>query len=590
LVFCDAATGTCKACTTNYYTSCYNNDVYYYDSCWNLGSIKQNCKDTAFWTTPAVYRCNVAGDLERQASSKENCVSGSCQAEASYWSLNLDCTSSQKCNSVTGTCDAIPACGAPNPIDCGYTENTITVQWKAISGASQYNVQWCKTSVSGWPNPLPSGCGSTLTAGTDNGAGNLIYTINGLDWSTQYKTRVRVETATGCIVPSSWTYECSLSTGNPPTFPACNKGSISYTSNGWSITNDCWQYKRICTENPPGCSMWDCNFGSGDITDPYTNDIVTIPYGTWKLTATMSNIRSYAKCHGAWTCIGSDCLSHFSTVYLALGLDGTPLDYKSTAASVWAEGDGTQESSGSGSSITIEKIVTCSKPGGCSLDVRRYFSFQGMAHRALWPGGSGDYYYGNVKADVSVSWTTGCISHSSYSCSDNDVYWYNSCGTIEDKKEECNNGNTWKDPAVYQCNAAGDVERKVVAKSCITNSCLSSDYWSLWQDCTSTQKCNSATGKCVECITATDCKGTDGTYNTYCPKDTTTPNYILPRCVSNECRCEASCGSATGVNANCAPGYCCTGEDPQGPNIILPGKTLYTCEPKSTISNPWLCT
>src|SRR3972149_5356949 len=90
-----------------------------------------------------------------------------------------------------------------------------------------------------------------------------------------------------------------------------------------------------------------------------------------------------------------------------------------------------------------------------------------MAHRAVWPGGSGDYYYGNVKADVSVSWTTGCISHSSYSCSDNDVYWYNSCGTIEDKKEECSNGNTWKDPAVYQCNAAGDVERKVVEKSCI---------------------------------------------------------------------------------------------------------------------------
>ena len=214
-----------------------------------------------------------------------------------------------------------------------------------------------------------------------------------------------------------------------------------------------------------------------------------------------------------------------------------------------------------------------------------------MAHRALWPGGSGDYYYGNVKADVSVSWTTGCISHSSYSCSDNDVYWYNSCGTIEDKKEECNNGNTWKDPAVYQCNAAGDVERKAVAKYCITDSCSSFDYLSLWQDCTSTQKCNSATGKCVECLTATDCKGTDGTYNTYCPKDSTVPNYILPFCDSaNRCQCAASCGSATGVNANCASGYCCTGENPQGPNVILPGKTLYTCEQKGTASTKWLCT
>ncbi|MCK4473945.1 hypothetical protein KAU40_01640 [Candidatus Parcubacteria bacterium] len=30
-----------------------------------------------------------------------------------------------------------------------------------------------------------------------------------------------------------------------------------------------------------------------------------------------------------------------------------------------------------------------------------------------------------------------CISHSSFSCFDNDVYWYDSCGNREDKKQEC---------------------------------------------------------------------------------------------------------------------------------------------------------
>ena len=96
-----------------------------------------------------------------------------------------------------------------------------------------------------------------------------------------------------------------------------------------------------------------------------------------------------------------------------------------------------------------------------------------------------------------------------------------------------------------------------------------------------------SSNKCVECMIDTDCKGTDGTYNTYCPKDSTTPNYILPSCtVANTCQCATSCVG----NAECAPNFCCTAESPQGPNIKLPGKTEYTCEPKGTTSNPWLCT
>ena len=100
-----------------------------------------------------------------------------------------------------------------------------------------------------------------------------------------------------------------------------------------------------------------------------------------------------------------------------------------------------------------------------------------------------------------------------------------------------------------------------------------------------------ANNKCVECLQRTDCKGTDGTYNTYCPKDTVLldthkPNYVLPSCTANICICEKEC--ATSVE--CAQGFCCTKESPQGPNKILPGKTLFTCEPKSTVVNPWLCT
>ena len=91
---------------------------------------------------------------------------------------------------------------------------------------------------------------------------------------------------------------------------------------------------------------------------------------------------------------------------------------------------------------------------------------------------------------------------------------------------------------------------------------------------------------CVECFIDTDCIGNDGTWSTYCPEDSTTPNYILPTCdAANNCQCAGSCIG----NAACASGYCCTGGDTQGPNVILPGETLYTCESTSTVSNPWLC-
>jgi len=101
--------------------------------------------------------------------------------------------------------------------------------------------------------------------------------------------------------------------------------------------------------------------------------------------------------------------------------------------------------------------------------------------------------------------------------------------------------------------------------------------------------CNGNT--CVGCISSgTECKGTDGTYNTFCPLTSTTPNYILPKCTLNTCICEGTCGSGINRNALCASEYCCTGETPQGPDAILPGEATYTCINNNGRINPWLCT
>ncbi|MBI2529734.1 MAG: hypothetical protein HYW05_01140 [Candidatus Diapherotrites archaeon] len=64
-----------------------------------------------------------------------------------------------------------------------------------------------------------------------------------------------------------------------------------------------------------------------------------------------------------------------------------------------------------------------------------------------------------------------CDSHTSYQCTDNDVYWFNSCGTKEDKKQECGSsycdawsGNSCKDGSVVRSRTCYD-------KGCGSNAC-----------------------------------------------------------------------------------------------------------------------
>jgi len=64
-----------------------------------------------------------------------------------------------------------------------------------------------------------------------------------------------------------------------------------------------------------------------------------------------------------------------------------------------------------------------------------------------------------------------CDSHASYQCTDNDVYWFNSCGTKEDKKQECGSsycdawsGNSCKDGSVVRSRTCYD-------KGCGSNAC-----------------------------------------------------------------------------------------------------------------------
>jgi cysteine-rich repeat protein len=49
---------------------------------------------------------------------------------------------------------------------------------------------------------------------------------------------------------------------------------------------------------------------------------------------------------------------------------------------------------------------------------------------------------GNYDSDSCMEWGnySSCKIHSNFSCYDNDVYWFDSCGVMEEKKQECENG------------------------------------------------------------------------------------------------------------------------------------------------------
>ncbi len=85
-----------------------------------------------------------------------------------------------------------------------------------------------------------------------------------------------------------------------------------------------------------------------------------------------------------------------------------------------------------------------------------------------------------------------CTSHNYKQCSDNDVYWYNSCNAQEDKYQECGS-DSWTNN--YQCS--GDwVQRQKTLKGCSGSSCYTNTQWINYTNC-STQGKICQNGNCV---------------------------------------------------------------------------------------------
>ena len=284
--------------------------------------------------------------------------------------------------------------------------------------------------------------------------------------------------------------------------------------------------------------------------------------------------------------------------------------YTSTA---WAQGDGTQQASGSGNTITLTPPVTCTKIAGCSLDVRRYFYFQGMAHELL--GGSGDYYYGEVRSDISVSLVLipQCDSTSYTSCASR--YYFASSGS---KTNVCG------DSQYYYTSAFSPT---LVTWTVSPSAAVDYDIYTRTGSCASTATYDQRTFGGVgvqESLSTCSSSGSNhvlaskysgsGTYdisltssnveccsNDWYTGDANTNNDRSSQCSPAEPRCDTRVGSATqytcvvpepcNTNADCIPGECCTADSTLPISFkITPGKCVDLGNKRTDTQPTYLCT
>ena len=155
-----------------------------------------------------------------------------------------------------------------------------------------------------------------------------------------------------------------------------------------------------------------------------------------------------------------------------------------------------------------------------------------------------------------------CVSHSSYSCYDDDVYWYDSCGSREDKKEECG-ADGWIDTGTLQwvpepsneCKEKQQKEQQYRDYTCVTGHirpwlpltsfCTHSITDTRWIDTGSTR--NKADG--TSCGTDKICQ--NGECVPDCKADGQTCS-SASECCSGDCTC-GTCSGSCDYSPACSP-------------------------------------
>ena len=155
-----------------------------------------------------------------------------------------------------------------------------------------------------------------------------------------------------------------------------------------------------------------------------------------------------------------------------------------------------------------------------------------------------------------------CTPHYTYNCYNNDVYWYDSCGNREDKKEECESDSCGSWGSNY-CGTDGNVYHSITChdRGCSGLSCFDNTYTEevKVQDCNDGNACTSDScsgGSCVY-TPITSCTSGDGCCPSGC--NSINDNDCSVNCGNGICESGENCGNCL-ADCSCPSGeICCSG-------------------------------
>jgi C1A family cysteine protease len=133
-----------------------------------------------------------------------------------------------------------------------------------------------------------------------------------------------------------------------------------------------------------------------------------------------------------------------------------------------------------------------------------------------------------------------CGSHSSFSCNDNDVYWFDSCSAKEEKKEECGDSGYSGDNYCYN----NSVYKDYLTKGCSADACISSTEKIKQQDCA--YGCENGACLVQTCTPGWQCKDQTSRYYQYADCSFSAASSCWWGCLNGECiapSCTDECSS-----------------------------------------------
>ena len=416
---------SCITCDNHAYKACYNNDLYWYDSCNNRQDRYQDCQNPnsvcAGDGTGRYYngfchstdRACYYSDFE----SCNDCSGGSCahacELLGAWWSTSSTTETTQVTLNLQGDIDCVGDTAGYSiwEVDCGYDHSEIEVQCtddpvttNPSSSTFNSNAFTTSTWIAEWQNDgigvpeyyfIGSSGGDTIRSDTpdlevqpcNNHAYKACYN-NDIYWYNS--CNVREEIVENCQNPAS---TCTDENGGGRYYNGfCDTNTVTCYYADFEACNDC--SNGICAHN--------C-----DITNAYWS-----PASTTETSQVTLHVTGDSDCNGltaSYNIWELDCLYDHSAI--------------DTQADCTDESVNTNPSSSTFRNGATSSTWTAEWQADGGTNPEYYFvvAADGQTYRSSTP---------NLEVDP-------CGSHAYTACYNNDLYYYDGCNRREEKADDC---------------------------------------------------------------------------------------------------------------------------------------------------------